>query len=169
MSQKEDTMIRFSGLKPGIYTYSFMFDEAYLKEQKNDEIEGGKVEFSVKMERFERMLMFEIALKGEIIVPCDRCLDPLTLPIEGHESLCARFSDDEESDDEDTVILPADAIEIDLAPWLYEYIAVRIPLQHMHSNPDDCNPEVGKYLNTAPDPTDEEYVDPRWDALRQLK
>ena len=109
MSQKVDTTIRFSGLKPGRYIYSYTLTDEFFEEWKNDEIRGGKVEIEAKMERLEHMLMFTFALKGEVTTMCDRCLGDLVIPVEGEEHLCVRFSDTETTDDEDVVVMPESA------------------------------------------------------------
>ena len=139
MSQKEDRIIRFSGLKPGKYAYDYTLTDEFFDEWKNDEIRGGKVKIDVEMERFEHMLMFTFTLKGEVTTMCD-------------------------------LVLPESAFEIDLSQWLYEYVAVRIPMQHIH--PDGaCNPEVTKYIieeKEEQEKSDNE-IDPRWEALKKLK
>lgn len=166
MGQNDDMKIRFSGLKPGNYTYAFTLTDEFFEEHKNDEIEGGNVIIDVKMERLERMIMLHFSLKGEVRTLCDRCLGELTLPIEGEESLCIRFSDSETCDDEDVVVLPENAFEIDLTQWLYEYVAVRIPMQHIH--PDgECNPEVTRFITD--DEKREDDIDPRWEALIKMR
>ena len=168
MSSKEDTTIRFSGLKPGVYNYGFTLADEFFEAWENDEIEGGNVKIDVKMERRDQLLLLEFTLRGEVEVLCDRCLGRLTVPIEGREHLTVSFSDTATTDDEEQAILPEDASNIDLAQWLYEYVAVRIPLLHAH--PDgECDPETVKYLsdNTRQRPDDE--IDPRWDALKKLK
>ena len=99
---------------------------------------------------------------------CDRCLGELKIGVEGEEHLNVRFSDNEESEDEETVILPVDADEIDLTPWMYEYVAVRMPLQHMHAE-GECDPEVTKYISEEGSQPTEDYIDPRWEALKELK
>lgn len=168
MSQKEDTTIRFSGLKPGNYTYSYTLTDEFFEEWKNDEIRGGKVKIDVKMERMEHMLMFTFTLQGEVTTMCDRCLGDLPVEIAGEEHLCVRFSDTETCDDEDVVILPESAFEIDLAQWLYEYVAVRIPMQHIH--PDgECDPEVTRFITDEEEQKESNEIDPRWEALRNLK
>jgi uncharacterized metal-binding protein YceD (DUF177 family) len=171
MSRNDDMTIRFSGLKPGVYNYGFTLTDEFFEAWKNEEIVGGKVEIAAEMERLERMLMIKFSLQGSITVPCDRCLAPLTLPIEGTEQLCVRFSDTETTDDEDVAVLPEDAFEIDLSQWLYEYVAVRIPMQHSHSE-GECDPEMTRYIDSDDEqderPADNE-PDPRWDALRALR
>lgn len=168
MGQKEDTTIRFSGLKPGRYIYFYTLTDEFFDEWKNDEIRGGEVKINVEMERFEHMLMFNFTLEGTLTTMCDRCLSDLTVPVEGVENLCVRFSDTETSDDENVVILPESAFEIDLSQWLYEYAAVRIPMQHIH--PDgECDPEVTKFITENKEEEVTDVIDPRWEALKKLK
>lgn len=169
MGQKEDMIIRFSGLRPGKYTYSYTLTDEFFDEWENDEIRGGNVKIEVEMERMEHMLMFSFSLSGELTTMCDRCLGDLIVPVEGEEHLCVRFSDTETCDDEDVVVLPENAFEIDFSQWLYEYAAVRIPMQHIH--PDgECDPEVTKYIIAEEDEQrGGDEVDPRWEALKNLK
>ena len=168
MSMNDDRIIRFSGLKPGVYTYGFRLDDEFFAACENEEIRGGKVEFGVKMERMERMLLFTFSFSGELTTWCDRCLGDMTVGVTGEESLSVRFSDSETSTDEETVILPESATEIDLTPWMYEYVAVRMPLKHAHSE-EECDPAVTRYLVDEEQKHDENYTDPRWDALKDLK
>ena len=125
------------------------------------------MKIDVVMERMEHMLMFTFRLNGEVTTFCDRCLGKMNVPVDGEEHLCVRFSDTETTDDENVVILPENAFEMDLAQWLYEYVAVRIPMQHIH--PDgDCDPEVTKFI-VDEEQKNEDEIDPRWEALKKLK
>ncbi|MBR1766436.1 MAG: DUF177 domain-containing protein [Bacteroidales bacterium] len=120
------------------------------------------------MERMERMLMFDFRLAGKVTTQCDRCLGEIEVSIEGEEHLSARFSDTETTDDEEVVVLSESAVEIDLAQWLYEYVAVRIPLQHIHPE-GECDPAVTRYITDEDEEKENTEIDPRWEALRNLK
>ena len=69
-------------------------------------------------------------------------------------------------------MLPEKAFEIDLSQWLYEYVAVRIPLQHSHEE-GECDPETVSYIKSEEelerDHEENREVDPRWEALKGLK
>lgn len=168
MGQNDDRTVRFSGMKSGVYTYDMMLDDTFFESMENEEIKGGKVHFNVKMERNERVTMLTFAFEGEVKTTCDRCLGEMTVSVSGEEQLNVRFSDTETTDDEQVVVLPEDAHELDLTPWLYEYVAVRLPLQHAHPE-GECDPEMVKYLVDEEHPHDDDYVDPRWEALKELK
>lgn len=168
MGQKEDRIVRFSGMKPGVYTYEAMLDDTFFEGFENEEIKGGKVHFDVKMERSERVTMLTFVFEGVVRTFCDRCLGEMTVKVSGEERLNVRFSDSETTDDEEVVVLPEETHELDLSPWMYEYVAVRLPLQHSHPE-GECDPEMVKYLTEEKRVGDEEYVDPRWEALKDLK
>lgn len=168
MSRNEDRIVRFSGMKSGIYTYRITLDDDFFQAFENEEIEGGKVDYTVKMERSERVTMLTFSFAGEVITQCDRCLGRMIVKVEGEESLNVRFSDTEQTNDESSVVLPEDAHELDLSPWLYEYVAVRLPMQHTHPE-GECDPEMTKYLAKEENAHPSDYTDPRWEALKELK
>ena len=176
MERNVDTIIKFSGLKSGTYQYDFTLDNSFFSDYKNEKILDANVVFDVKLEKKERMMMFYFAYSGTLTTTCDRCLGEMTLPIEGTQRLCVKFGDNEQCDNEDVVILPESEYKIDLAQWMYEYVAVSIPLQCVH--PDDeegnptCDPEMMKYISEEEgeqQQTSEDTIDPRWEALKNLK
>jgi uncharacterized metal-binding protein YceD (DUF177 family) len=86
-----------------------------------------------------------------------------------------KFSDTETSEDENVVYLPEDAYQIDLSQWMYEFVAVSLPMQRVH--PDgQCDPEMLKFISNENEYGSEGEkrenqsgeTDPRWDALKQL-
>ena len=180
MRPKVDTVVQFSGLSTGKYEYSYVLDNTFFEGYENEDLREGKVDFEVTLERHERMLMFTFLFKGEVKTTCDRCLGEMSVPLEGEEHLCVKFSDTETSDDENVVYLPESAYQIDLAQWMYEYVAVRMPIQKIHED-GKCDPEMLKFISDKPaeevaESAEEEVVreleegetDPRWDALKQL-
>ncbi|MCR4658891.1 MAG: DUF177 domain-containing protein [Bacteroidales bacterium] len=165
MSRKQDTTIQFSGLKSGRYTYDFELGNDFFAEFENDEIAAAEVRYDVILDKKEHTLVINFSFSGKVSTTCDRCLGLITLPVEGTETLCVKFSPDgEQCDSDDTVILPESATEIDLAQWFYEYVAVRLPMQHSHPE-GACDPAMTAILEqSAPSATDH-----RWDALLDLK
>ena len=168
MGQIDDRIVRFNNIKSGVCHYEMMLDDAFFEGYENEEIKGGKVHFDVKMERNERVTMLTFSFEGEVRTECDRCLGEMTVKVSGEEQLNVRFSDTETTDDEQVVILPEEVHELDLSPWLYEYVAVRLPLQHSHPE-GKCDPEMVKYLVDEETERGEGYVDPRWEALLKVK
>lgn len=172
MKPKVDTIIQFSGLKPGRYEYDYTLDNAFFEEFENEELREGNINFEVILERKERMLMLTFSFEGIVKSICDRCLGELDVPVEGKETLCVKFSDTETSDSEDVVILPEKAYQIDLAQWMYEYVAVSMPMHKVHPE-GECDAEMLKYIKEeCVEELESEgngsEIDPRWSALKEL-
>lgn len=171
-----DTVVQFSGLKSGRYEYSYALDKAFFEGYENEELCDGNVDFEVVLEKKEHLLMFTFTFQGTVKSICDRCLGEMVIPVNGEEHLCVKFSDTETSEDEDVIFLPEDAFKIDLAQWMYEYVAVSMPMQHVHPE-GECDPEMLKFISEEKEMSGEDdnvrelgegESDPRWDALKHL-
>ncbi|MCQ2261620.1 MAG: DUF177 domain-containing protein [Bacteroidales bacterium] len=169
MERKIDTTVRVNDLKPGNYKYNYTLDGAFFSTFENEDFLDGNVIFNVTLEKTAHDTVFHFDFQGTIKSTCDRCLGELEVAVEGKQDLLVKFSDTEVSDNEDTVVLPEKATTIDLAQWMYEYVVVAMPMQKLHKE-GECDPEVLKYLNTEEEQTEaSEEIDPRWEALKQLK
>ena len=175
MNRYRDAEIQFSGLKSGSYDYHFTLEKAFFECFETEILTDGRVDFEVKLEKSERMLMFHFTFSGQVQTQCDRCLGELDVPVSGSQTLCVKFSDTETSEDVDVVFLPEGAYQIDLAQWMYEYVAVSMPMQHVHPE-GQCDEEMLQYITEAHEEDDETEVrelgegetDPRWAALKNL-
>lgn len=172
MEKKVDTSIQFSGLKPGIYEYDYHLGSAFFEQFENEDLRDCEVDFRVKLERKERLLVFDFSFTGKTELECDRCLKKMSVPVCGEQTLFVKFGEGKDCEDENVVYLSEDESKIDLAQWMYEYVAVTVPMVHIH--PDDengnptCDPEMLKFISEGAE-TKNESADPRWDALKALK
>ena len=129
-------------------------------------------------------LNFQIA--GTVIVPCDRCLDDMDLSIETQDKLIVKFGKEYAEESDEIVIVPEEEGSINIAWFLYEFIALAIPIKHVHAA-GKCNKAMAAKLrkhtaisldDDSVESLDEEFEeserqdagvsDPRWDALKGL-
>lgn len=179
-------------LEVGSYTYTYALDNEYFKHIDGPEVQRGKVAATVTVNNngTEYELLFQ--LQGVIMIPCDRCLDDMEWTVNQKNRLIVKFGKayDEESDE--IIVIPEDEGFINLAWFLYEFIALSIPVKHVHQ-PGKCNKlmsgKLKKHLVTTIDgaddadainggdtdtlddtfeETDNDTTDPRWDDLKQL-
>jgi len=177
--KRTDFVLRLSGIELGSHKYSMVCDKAFFELTGLSEIEEGRVNVQIEMEKSEKMMTLHFHFKGEVTVFCDRCLDFLTLPLEFTDFLVVNFVahiDESFENDDNIWQLHEKAHELELTHFLYEAIELALPTQRIH--PDDeygnptCNPEMLKKLaELAPqhEEKQETETDPRWDALKQLK
>ena len=166
MEELKEFVIPFLGLKDGIHDYAFDIDAAFFENFEYSEVKQGNVHVDVSLERQERMLIFNFILRGEVQLPCDRCLAPLSLPIEGSERLIVKFGQKWEEETEEILIIPETESRIDISSFIYEYIMLMLPYKRVHPEEEGmCDQTVvGKLEQHTSN-----GIDPRWEALKNLK
>ena len=115
----------------------------------NTEVLDAALSVRAELSRSGNFIGVQCKAEGSVTVECDRCLDPLPLPVETEFSLSVKFGPHEErteADDREIVMLPYGEAELDLAQFVYDYVWTALPLQRVH--PDgECNEDAIKYLS----------------------
>ncbi|MBO4645080.1 MAG: DUF177 domain-containing protein [Bacteroidales bacterium] len=128
------------------------------------------------MEVFEKMITLDFHFKGKVQLPCDRCLEPVDIDLDFSENLLVKLVPMiEEPEEEDNLwVVSENTYELDVFHFVYECLTLALPLRVVH--PDDasgkstCNPEIIKKLEElTPGETQREVIDPRWEALKNIK
>ena len=143
---------------------SWHLDDAFFDGLDEQEIKHGSLDATLRVNRKSGAYELHFCVKGEISIPCDRCLEPMMQAIDTQATIQARLGDQYE-DDGDIITVPADKGELSVAWNLYEIIALAIPIYHVH--PDgECRDDINAlFQDDAPQDTP---ADSRWDALRSL-
>lgn len=96
-----------------------------------NEVQKGHVhvQLTVKKSLMAFELNFQIA--GTVIIPCDRCLDDMELPIETQDKLIVKFGKEYAEESDEIVIVPEEEGTINVAWFIYEFIALAIPIKHV--------------------------------------
>ncbi len=173
--------IDLKNLTPGVHEFSYVLENKFFMDIDGDQVREGKVNVSLRVKRSFMMSEMDFQIKGVVKVPCDRCLDEMEQLIDTTNHLVVKQGKEQAEEGDDVVIIPEEEGIINLAWYLYEFIALAIPLKHVHA-PGECNKEMEAKLkmHTARNWNDEEkgtdggenetpaVTDPRWDGLKQL-
>ncbi|NDW09292.1 DUF177 domain-containing protein [Dysgonomonas sp. 520] len=180
--------IPLKGLSEGIHSFDFLLDKKYFSDISDGEsdIKRGDVPVKLTVKRVGSTFEMSFDLSGEVIVPCDRCLDDLSYEVAVQNRLFVKFGKEYSEESDEIVVIPEDEGEINIAWFLYEFVALSLPVKKVHP-PGKCNRMMSSKLNKhkASSPDDEsgdedsdvdvDYeddssgdVDPRWDALKNL-
>ena len=144
-------------------------------------IKRGNVHTKVDCVSAGSVFKFLIYSVGVVVVPCDRCLEDLELRIETTDELTVKLGTTY-SDEGDCVIVPETEGSINLAQYIYEFIALSMPITCTHE-PGKCDEAMmrelskhqaatrSRFEDTGSDDSDngESSVDERWSALKNLK
>jgi uncharacterized metal-binding protein YceD (DUF177 family) len=181
--------VDLKNMKQDTLELEYLLDNQFFANIDGEDVQKGKVKVSLKITKVREIFELNFALAGVAVIPCDRCLDDMDYPIETTAHLIVKFGKDYSEESDEIIVIPETEGIINLAWFLYEFVALAIPIKHVHA-PGKCNKQMSSKLkkHTAKstdeessfdmedaddiiltDEDTEETTDPRWDALKGLK
>ena len=174
MSRRKPHVVRISGLGEGDHDFSFELDQQFFASFEHPEIENGNVLGLVKLERKAGVMALHFSLTGEVIVVCDRCLEPFMTGIRTSQVIFVKTGESLEEIKDDVLIIGKDDHEIEVGQLIYEFIILALPVRRIHpadgNGNSSCNPDMIEKLNAhrAKESDRKDQTDPRWDALKGI-
>lgn len=175
--------IDLKNLTPGVHEFQYLLENAFFVDIEGPEVQKGKVNVHLTVTGTTSSLFdMNFELDGVVEVPCDRCLEEMEIPIKTHNRLVAKFGKEYGEENDEVIIIPEDEGSINIAWFLYEFIALAIPMKHVHA-PGECDQTMVSKLkeHTAGNRDEEDddltsegvddrsdVNDPRWNALKDL-
>lgn len=149
----ENFIIPLNGLKPGKISFSWHVGTELFREFGNDGITGADLTADAVVEKSGNYIGVDCDLNGTLTVPCDRCLEDVTLPVSSEIRLSVKFGSEPVAEDEmvvtderEVIYLPEDTAELDMGQTIYDFACLALPMQRVHED-GKCNPEALKYLS----------------------
>ena len=180
--------VDLKNLTPGVHEFEYLLENKCFVDIDGDQVQKGKVKVHLTVKRSSVMFEMNFQMEGAVMVPCDRCLDDMELPISSSDKLMVKFGHEYAEEGENLIVIPEEEGEINVAWFMYEFIALSIPMKHVHA-PGKCNKamtsKLSKHLKTnANEDSDEvfdtggddivieeeveEQIDPRWNELKKI-
>lgn len=184
MGKFEKYKIDLKGMHTDSCQYDFLLDNQFFADIDGPEVQKGKVHVSLVVKRTSRAFELNFQTEGVILVPCDRCLDDMELSISSADKLMVKFGAEYAEEGDNLIVIPEVEGVINVAWFMYEFVALAIPMKHVHA-PGKCNKEMSgklsKHLRTTADDDDEMFsgtdmsdddreapIDPRWNELKKI-
>ncbi|MTI33599.1 YceD family protein [Xanthovirga aplysinae] len=177
--------INIFSLSNGKHEYTFEIDQAFFQLFEYSQVEKGNLKANIELDKSETLINVFFSINGTVELICDRSLEPFDYPIETENRIIFKYGQEAEEINEEMVIIPYGAQQLNVAQYLYELISVAIPMKKLHPDfeeeefKDDEDLEVLVYTSEEPEEESsadkslesnkEEEVDPRWKALQQIK
>ncbi len=124
--------------------------------------------------RAPQFIRVKFNLDADVVLTCDRSLDEFEHHLETNYEVLFKAEEVEESADENGSIRNIDIYskQIDLEQDVLDSIMLNLPIKRLHPRflDEDGNPKefVNEQFGSAAD-DEEEKIDPRWEALKELK
>ena len=180
--------IDLKGMQADSCKYEFVLDNLFFANIDGPEVQKGKVNVVLVVKKTSRAFELNFQTDGMVWVPCDRCLDDMEQLVSSTDKLLVKFGHEYAEEGDNLIVIPEEEGEINVAWFMYEFVALAIPMKHVHA-PGKCNKamtsKLSKHMRTTPDDDmaedtfapeeevelmneEETQVDPRWDELKKI-
>jgi uncharacterized metal-binding protein YceD (DUF177 family) len=175
VKKNTEYIIPYEGLKQGMHSFEFEITDKFFESFETERnFHDVNIRMNVNLMKDITMLIFDFKHDGTSRVTCDRCLAEIPQPIKASNKLIVKFGDNKEDDNESIVTFAQGEYEIDLAPFIYDYICLSFPWKFdcsgMEESDKRCDWEVLQKIDLLQaDNSENKEEDPRWEALKKLK
>lgn len=179
--------IDLKGMELPVVNREYDLDNQFFADIDAPEITKGRVQVSLEVKKLSAGNAFELnfSLNGTVIIPCDRCLDDMEQEVSSSDKVMVKLGADY-AEDGDWVVVPEEEGEVNVAWFMYEFIALAVPMKHVHA-PGKCNKamagKLSKHLRVSAGDDDiagmemdededlestSQMPDPRWNELKKI-
>jgi len=153
MEKHELYTISFKGLSFGAHEFDWTIDGSFFALYEMSEINDASIDVQLTVVKHTRFLELNFVFDGWVELSCDRCLDPLKIDLASEARMFVKFGDqagEDDSEDNDVIILPHGEDQLDVAQYLYEYAHLSLPMRRVHEDDakgcSTCNPDMIRKL-----------------------
>ena len=165
-------VIPFRALKEKKHQFGYEISNSFFEVYQYDEILDADVQIQVEFVKKSTLLELNIIAKGNVKVACDTTNELYFQTIKGDLNLVVKFGETFNDESEDVLILPHEAYEIDIAPFIYEVIVLALPSKKVHPGVLDGTLKsdiLDKLKELQPkEIQNNNSIDPRWEKLKGL-
>ena len=155
------------------HSFDFEFDNSFFELFEDSIIEKGSGTCHLELMKEETMMTASFEIKAEVELICDRSLEPFPFQIETFENLLIKFGEEELELGDEIISIHRDTQSLNIAQNIFEYLTISVPMKKLHPDfEDDKETDELIYSSNADEVEEEENeetIDPRWSALKDLK
>ena len=168
----EKFTIPLNGLATGKNEFFVHVGKEFFSSFENEEILDADLQVRILVEKSGRYVGVDCDIEGDVTVECDRCLEPLEMPIDAQVRLSVKFGEEEVSEigsenEREVIFVKEDDAELDMSQVIYDYACLALPMQRVHEE-GECNPETMKYYGVGETPETVEEESNPFAALKDL-
>ena len=164
--------IQFVGLKEGKHLFNYTIDNKFFEAFNFDEYVNTSIEVLLTFVKKSTLFELVFVAEGSVELPCDVTNELFNQEIKSELPLVVNFGPEYNSDNEEILVLPHEAYEMNVAQFIYEMIVLAVPNKRVHPKVLDGTME-SEALNKLRELEIKkvkavETTDPRWDKLKNL-
>lgn len=162
--------INILGLSLNLHHFQYEIGNEFFSKYGTGLVSEGSFKVDVALDKHETFLEVTFSIQGTVKLTCDRSLDVFDHPIHVHSKIIFKYGDEDKEITEDVVMIHRGTETLELGQYIYEFIALAIPMKKLHPRFQDEPDDEGSIIYTSDtDKKEEEEIDPRWEKLKKLK
>jgi uncharacterized metal-binding protein YceD (DUF177 family) len=172
MKDLKQFSIPFVGLKEGKHLFDYTIDNKFFETFNYEDFNSSKIKVSLTFVKKSTLFELVFEANGTVEVPCDVTNELYFQEIDSELPLVVKFGPEFNNENDEILILPHEAYEVNVAQFIYEMIVLAVPNKRIHPKVLDGTME-SEALNKLKELEIKkvktvETTDPRWDKLKNL-
>jgi len=159
--------VNILGLSKNAHQFEFQLSEEFFKKYGQEVVANGNLVAQVSLDKREAFIEADFTIKGTVNLICDRSLDEFDYPVSIHKKVVFKYGEVPQEVSDEIVIITPDQDKLDLGQFIYEFIALQIPMRKLHPRFNENEIKEG-LIYTSTVKKEEETIDPRWEVLKKL-
>ena len=174
MSVMKEFTIPFVGLKEEKHRFEFEITKAFFEYFDYHEFNDSALKVVMYLDKKSTMLELSFEVSGMVNVNCDLTNEPFNQEITASLPLIVKFGEEFNDENEEILILPHGAYEVEIQQYIYEMIVLAKPSKLIHPGVEDGTldseilSKLEEYSIKEKSEEESEEIDPRWNKLKNL-
>lgn len=176
MEKLKEFDIHIYKLSNKLHKYEYTVSDDFFEQFEGEIIEKGQVGITINLDKRENLIEANVSFSGYIDLVCDRSLKDFQHPIKLEKKVLLKYGIEESELEDNVFVITKTTQVINLSQFIFETIALEVPLKKIHPDElqDDEDNNQYYYIDEEfeeddNDSPEDEEVDPRWAALKNLK
>lgn len=138
--------VNLAGMSEGKMEQDFDCNTEFFQNMEHPEILDSNVKAHLEVTRKGDVYDLKFTVKGELQIPCDRCLDPMPHEVDTTYELKVKYGEDYDDGTDGVLTIPYEDTHLNVAYILADTILLTIPMRHVHPM-GKCNRAMAAVLN----------------------
>ena len=166
-SKQKYIPVRLAGLGDGVHELLFTVDPAEIDLPAEFQQE---VAVRIDLDKTHHQAALHVFVQTAAVYPCDRCLEPVTIPVDTDFRLVYAHDNSAEGGEDESEIRQIDNNDpvIDLSEDVRDAALICIPMRRICGEDENGEPICADAIPPERNADLQEKEDPRWDTLKSL-
>lgn len=161
-------------LPSGSHEFDYHLDKQFFVNMESEDVRDANLDVHVTVVTKADMYELTIAIKGEITLICDRCLDHMQWPVDTSYHIYVKYGERYNDESDELLEIPSSDAYLNIAYMIYDTVMLTIPIKHVHPL-GKCNRAMSNLLKKHRAPSnpigddDNEMMDDILDEIEDIE